>query len=237
MNARYMAVSLLPLLFSITLVNAQQKYKGKLVSKLGQEQSGEITINLDGSNNELIEITYSEQTKTKGKRKSQQTTSMSMKLNVALIKHITINDTTYYFRDIKYDYNDKYYMNVCVRLLEGTVNCGLFQQGRSTGTSNLSVKLPNSELSKLADLGFMGMMVKPEYGGAGMDTMPHWAGIFLLLANAKLYEVRWKKNNPAIIGTIMLRLSNVLPCGKAGYRNIIPVVCRGADFTLSGLTG
>ena len=97
MNARYMAVSLLPLLFSITLVNAQQKYKGKLVSKLGQEQSGEITINLDGSNNELIEITYSEQTKTKGKRKSQQTTSMSMKLNVALIKHITINDTTYYF--------------------------------------------------------------------------------------------------------------------------------------------
>ena len=64
MNARYMAVSLLPLLFSITLVNAQQKYKGKLVSKLGQEQSGEITINLDGSNNELIEITYSEQTKT-----------------------------------------------------------------------------------------------------------------------------------------------------------------------------
>ena len=127
MNARYMAVSLLPLLFSITLVNAQQKYKGKLVSKLGQEQSGEITINLDGSNNELIEITYSEQTKTKGKRKSQQTTSMSMKLNVALIKHITINDTTYYFRDIKYDYNDKYY---------------------------LSVKLPNSELSKLAAIDF-----------------------------------------------------------------------------------
>ncbi|MBK6936058.1 MAG: hypothetical protein IPH18_03620 [Chitinophagaceae bacterium] len=154
MNARYMLGSMLIFLFSISLVNAQKKYQGKLVSKLGQEQSGEITVNLDGSNNELIEITYSEQTKTKGKTKSQQTTSVSMKLNVALIKHITINDTIYYFRDIKYDYDDKYYLNVCVRLLEGTLNCGLFQQGRSTGTSNLSVKLPNSELSKLAAVDF-----------------------------------------------------------------------------------
>lgn len=154
MNARYLVGLLLTLLFSITQANAQQKYKGTLVSKLGQEQSGEITLNLDGSNNELIEISYSEQTKTKGKRKSKQSTSMSMKLNVALIKHITINDTTYYFRDIKYDYNDKYYMNVCVRLVEGTLNCGLFQQGRSAGTSNLSVKLPNSEFSKLAAIDF-----------------------------------------------------------------------------------
>ena len=26
---------------------------------------------------------------------------------------------------------------------------------------------------KLADLGFMGMMVEPEYGGAGMDTVSY----------------------------------------------------------------
>jgi alkylation response protein AidB-like acyl-CoA dehydrogenase len=29
---------------------------------------------------------------------------------------------------------------------------------------------PQEQISKLADLGFMGMMVSPEYGGAGMDT-------------------------------------------------------------------
>lgn len=154
MYTRYIGLMLCSLLLSITLVNAQQKYKGKLVTKLGQEESGEITVNLDGSNNDLIEIAYSEQTKTKGKRKSKQTLSTSISLNVALIKHIIINDTTYYFRDVKYDYDDKYYTNVCVRLLEGTLNCGLFQQGRSRGTSNLSVKLPNSEFSKLAAVDF-----------------------------------------------------------------------------------
>ncbi len=32
---------------------------------------------------------------------------------------------------------------------------------------------PREQLVKLAELGFMGMMVKPEYGGAGMDTMSY----------------------------------------------------------------
>lgn len=32
-------------------------------------------------------------------------------------------------------------------------------------------QLPHAQLIKLADLGFMGMMVTPEYGGAGMDTV------------------------------------------------------------------
>src|SRR5678815_333612 len=34
-------------------------------------------------------------------------------------------------------------------------------------------KLPLEQVRKLADLGFLGMMVKPEYGGAGMDTMSY----------------------------------------------------------------
>ena len=32
-------------------------------------------------------------------------------------------------------------------------------------------KFPKEQIEKLADLGFMGMMVKPEYGGSGMDTI------------------------------------------------------------------
>jgi alkylation response protein AidB-like acyl-CoA dehydrogenase len=34
-------------------------------------------------------------------------------------------------------------------------------------------QLPREQLLKLADLGFLGMMVNPEYGGAGMDTVSY----------------------------------------------------------------
>ncbi|MEX1202556.1 MAG: acyl-CoA dehydrogenase family protein [Ferruginibacter sp.] len=34
-------------------------------------------------------------------------------------------------------------------------------------------KFPREQIEKLADLGFMGMMVKPEYGGSGMDTISY----------------------------------------------------------------
>jgi len=34
-------------------------------------------------------------------------------------------------------------------------------------------KFPKEQILKLAELGFMGMMVSPEYGGAGMDTMSY----------------------------------------------------------------
>lgn len=34
-------------------------------------------------------------------------------------------------------------------------------------------KFPKEQISKLADLGFMGMMVKAEYGGSGMDTVSY----------------------------------------------------------------
>src|SRR5213595_1248928 len=34
-------------------------------------------------------------------------------------------------------------------------------------------KFPREQVMKLAELGFMGMMVDPEYGGAGMDTISY----------------------------------------------------------------
>jgi alkylation response protein AidB-like acyl-CoA dehydrogenase len=34
-------------------------------------------------------------------------------------------------------------------------------------------KFPREQIEKLADLGFMGMMVDPQYGGAGMDTVSY----------------------------------------------------------------
>jgi alkylation response protein AidB-like acyl-CoA dehydrogenase len=34
-------------------------------------------------------------------------------------------------------------------------------------------KFPKEQIEKLADLGFMGIMVKPEYGGSGMDTVSY----------------------------------------------------------------
>src|SRR3982750_3219491 len=34
-------------------------------------------------------------------------------------------------------------------------------------------KFPKEQIEKLAGLGFLGMMVKPEYGGSGMDTVSY----------------------------------------------------------------
>ena len=34
-------------------------------------------------------------------------------------------------------------------------------------------KFPKAQVMKLAELGFLGMMVRPEYGGAGMDTVSY----------------------------------------------------------------
>jgi alkylation response protein AidB-like acyl-CoA dehydrogenase len=34
-------------------------------------------------------------------------------------------------------------------------------------------QFPREQLLKLADLGFLGMMVSPEFGGAGMDTVSY----------------------------------------------------------------
>jgi len=141
--------------FSSLLIAAQEKYEGVIVTKLGNKQKGLITLNLNGPNEELLEISFSDSKKNKfGNNKSSNAATTSIKLNVALINHIIIHDTIYYLRDIKYDYRSKYYMNTPVRLVEGTLDCGMFQTGRSTAQNTIAVKLPNDELSKLISIDF-----------------------------------------------------------------------------------
>ena len=38
---------------------------------------------------------------------------------------------------------------------------------------------PSEQVKKMAELGFMGMMVSPEYGGGGMDTISYVQSLFL----------------------------------------------------------
>jgi hypothetical protein len=135
----------------ITLVNAQSSYKGILYSKLGQQFEGEITIKLKGSNTELIEVTNKEKRKQKG---SRETITTSNKLNSALVSHILIEGKTYYLRDIKVGYDDKKLNNVCVQLILGTVDCGIFQYGEGTDTHSIAVKFPKAPLSELSSVDF-----------------------------------------------------------------------------------
>jgi hypothetical protein len=134
-----------------TTAIAQQQYQGTLHTKLGQVMKGEITINLKGENAEMIEVKTTE--KIKGKR-SKQTTTTTTRLNSAIIKHIEINKTIYYLRDIKIGYDDKLLRNVCVQLIHGTIDCGLFQSREGTEANSVAVKFPKAGLSELASVDF-----------------------------------------------------------------------------------
>lgn len=132
--------------YSHTTVIAQKKYEGILFSKFGDKTVGTIKVNLDGANDELIEVISTEKTKTKGR---SQTLNTSIKINVAIIDYLLINGKNYYLRDIKIDYNDKYLRNVCVELTDGTLNCGIFQTGDGKKEHSIAFKFPTHDFSKL----------------------------------------------------------------------------------------
>jgi hypothetical protein len=134
-----------------TFATAQQKYKGVMVTKLGQTIQGEITVNLSESNAELIEIKSIEKTKTKG---TKQTLTTTAKYNTGFIDHIVIKDATYYFRDIKIGYDEAFLKNVCVILVYGSLECGLFQTGDGTTTNSVAVKFPKASFNELASVDF-----------------------------------------------------------------------------------
>jgi hypothetical protein len=133
------------------MTTAQQKYKGTMVTKLGQTLQGEISVNLQGANGELIEIKIIEKNRSKGTKQILTTTA---KYNAGVIKHIIIKDTIYFFRDIKTDYDDGFLQNVCVKLVYGTLDCGLFQIGDGTANNAVAVKFPKASLNELASVDF-----------------------------------------------------------------------------------
>ena len=38
---------------------------------------------------------------------------------------------------------------------------------------DIHTKFPKEEIKKMGELGFMGMMIDPKYGGSGMDTLSY----------------------------------------------------------------
>jgi len=124
---------------------AQKIYSGTLVTKLGQALEGEITVNLQGINEDLIKVSTTEKSKRKGIKQSITTNTS---INTAIIKHIIIDGTTYFFRNIKTDY-DIWMKNVCMQLVYGTIECGLFQNGNSTEQHSFAVKFPKSSTNEL----------------------------------------------------------------------------------------
>ncbi|HEX4877604.1 MAG TPA: hypothetical protein VFV31_13090 [Chitinophagaceae bacterium] len=137
---------LLTISISVSVFSFSQKtYTGTLVTKLGQELTGEITVNLQGANDDLIKIQSSATSKNKG---TKETTSTTASFNTAIIKYIIIDNTTYYFRNINTEYG-KSINNVCVKLIAGTINCGIFECGDGKAPHSVAVKFPKSSMNEL----------------------------------------------------------------------------------------
>lgn len=108
--------------------NKPEKHFGKIKSLLG-EYTGEIYINLNKENSEMIEIVYDEQTqKTSGGFSSSK---KSVSVNAALIRSMEIDSVVYQIKDIEYK-QDKRYRNCCVRLSYGSAEFGLYRWGTKT---------------------------------------------------------------------------------------------------------
>ncbi len=173
--------------FLITVTAAaQQSYKGIMNIKLAQKLQGEIMINLAGENEELIEIATTEKIKSRGQR---QTITTSAKYNIAIISDIVIDKQTYYFRDIKIDYDDKFLHNVCVKLIYGTLKCGIFQVGDGTAKNNIAIKFPDASLSELASIDF-------DYYNSSQSVLMRISNCKTLLEKmmAKDETVTWTEN-------------------------------------------
>lgn len=123
---------------------AQKGYQGTLITKFGDTLRGVMHFNLDKPNGEMIEITTTSIATPGTSGGNVQNKSKSVtKLNFAIINYLIINDSIYYFRDVKVkNQTSKYDRNLCLRLTTGTLKNGIFQIGNSNSPDKAVVSLP-----------------------------------------------------------------------------------------------
>lgn len=119
-------------LVSFNSVSQVKEYSGTAYFKGGDSMVGLISVNLKGSNPILIKI-------------AQKTgrNSSGVKINSNLIDKLLINETLYYFMDLKED-DDKLLENRLMTRVSGTANFGLYIPAVSPNKDTAYyAKLPN----------------------------------------------------------------------------------------------
>lgn len=117
-------------LFSIAgSVQAQKAYEARVVLFFKDTINATMTVNLEGSNDDMITIV--EKRATTEKKKHKRVTSeytQTMKLNLAVITCFYIGGERYKFKDLKNGYDEKDIQhNRCVKRIAGTDTLGLFE--------------------------------------------------------------------------------------------------------------
>lgn len=80
----------------------------------------------------MIDITTSSVSPNSNNGSLSSQSFSGLKLNFAIINYLTINDSTYYFRDEKVkNESSKYDRKICLRLTTGSPKNGIFQIGNS----------------------------------------------------------------------------------------------------------
>ncbi len=126
---------------------AQKGYMGTMVTKFGDTLTGFIIFKMDKPNDELIEITTTSNLSTTQEKGSSTKTKSSSgsRINTAIINYIKVNDSIYYFRDIKaINQTSKYNRNMCLRLTTGSLKNGIFQIGNSNEPEKAVISLPGA---------------------------------------------------------------------------------------------
>jgi hypothetical protein len=103
-----------------------------------------MNFKMDKPNGEMIEITTTSSSNAGAEgEKSKNKSTSGGKLNFAIINYLIINDSIYYFRDVKVkNQTSKYDRNMCLRLTFGSLKNGIFQIGNTNNPEKAVISLP-----------------------------------------------------------------------------------------------